>query len=87
MPGGGPAYTKPLPEFGNVELVVTAAVRTAATTVILVLFGSIVFNSTIPSSARVFVGTMGVLLLAVFVMHTIACYREIWRRCEMRHRQ
>jgi hypothetical protein len=86
MPGGGPAYTKPLPEWGNVELVMTAAVRVAATTVIAILFGGIAFNSAIASNARVFVGTIGVLLFAMFAVHTIACFVEIWRRYRLRDR-
>jgi hypothetical protein len=85
MPGGGPAYTKPLTEFGNVELVLTAAVRVAATTMIAILFGSIAFNPTSVSSARVFVGTIGFLLFAMFAVQTIACYVEVWRRCRVRN--
>jgi hypothetical protein len=54
------------------ELGLETALRTAATAIIVALFGSLTFNSTIASSARVFVGTIGFPLFALFAMHTIA---------------
>lgn len=80
MPGGGPAYGRPPPDMGVAELALETALRVAATAIIAVLFGSLVFNAQLNSGLRVFLATMGLPMFALFLVHTWACVREIGRR-------
>jgi hypothetical protein len=80
MPGGGPAYGKPLTEMGPTELFVEMGLRLAATTIIALLFGALVAKPEIDAGQRIFVATIGVPLFALFALHTATCFREVWRR-------
>jgi hypothetical protein len=85
MPGGGAAYGRPLREMGPAELGVETILRTIATTIVGFLLGSLTFNSELNSRVRVGAATFGIPMFALFLVHSIGCYREIARRCTTSH--
>jgi hypothetical protein len=80
MPGGGAAYGRRPREMGAAELTVETILRTTATLTIGLLFGSLALNTDLDSKVRVGAATFGIPMLALFVVHSFACYREIARR-------
>jgi hypothetical protein len=66
--------------MGAAELTVETILRTTATLTIGLLFGSLALNADLDSKVRVGAATFGIPMLALFVVHSFACYREIARR-------
>lgn len=80
MPGGGPAFGNQPHEMGGGELALETALRVAVVVIIGVLFGSFVFNPQLDSALRVMLGTIGLPMFVLFVVHLWGCVREIGRK-------
>jgi hypothetical protein len=80
MPGGGAAYGRPPREMGAAELTVETVLRTIATLTIGLLFGSLALSADLDSRVRVGAATFGIPIFALFLVHSIGCYREVVRR-------
>jgi hypothetical protein len=71
--------------MGAAELTVETILRTLATLTIGLLFGSLALNAELDSQVRVGAATFGIPMFALFLLHSIGCYREIVRRWTVSH--